>query len=58
MSKPKLRLISISYALKVEKLLNSEKKMSILSAGGVLRNKKLQKGSVLPLVSKTNIGNK
>lgn len=58
MSKPKLRLIALSYALKIENLLNSKKKLSILSAGGVLRNKKLQKGSVLTLVNKKNVGNK
>jgi hypothetical protein len=49
--KPKIRLVALSYALKVEKLLNSRKKLAILSGGGVLRNKKLQRGSTLPLLA-------
>ena len=35
----------------MEKVLNSKKKMAILSTGGVLRNKKLQKGSTLSLLA-------
>lgn len=51
--KPKIRLVTLSYALKAEQLLNSKKKLAILSGGGVLRNKKLQKGSTLTLVPTT-----
>jgi hypothetical protein len=32
-------------------LINSKKKLAILSNGGVFKNKKLQKGSTLPLFS-------
>lgn len=42
----------------MEKLVNSKKKLAILSSGGVLRNKKLQKGSTLPLLNSANINNK
>jgi hypothetical protein len=51
LSKPKIKLLALSYAYKMQKLLNSKKKLLILSGGGVLRNKKLQKGSTLPLIS-------
>lgn len=50
-SKPKLRLITLSYAAKMNGLINSKKKLAILSNGGVFKNKKLQKGSTLPLFS-------
>ena len=33
----------------MEKLIDSEKKLKILTGGGVYRNKKLQMGSILPL---------
>lgn len=56
MSKSKIRLAAISYALKMESLLNSKKKLAILSSGGVFKNKKLQKGSTLPLFS-ANLSN-
>ena len=35
----------------MEKFLNSKKKLAILSTGGVLRNKKLQKGSTLSFLA-------
>jgi len=50
-SKPKLRLITLSYTAKMNGLINSKKKLAILSNGGVFKNKKLQKGSTLPLFS-------
>jgi hypothetical protein len=46
-----MRLIATSYALKFKSNINSKKKLAILGGGGVLRNKKLQKGSTLPLFS-------
>lgn len=51
MAKSKIRLAALSYALKMDTLLNSKKKLAILSSGGVFKNKKLQKGSTLPLIS-------
>jgi hypothetical protein len=39
-------------------LLNSRKKLAILSAGGVLRSKKLQKGSTLSLLANAPAINK
>lgn len=51
LSKPKIRLAAFSYALKAEGILNSKKKLTILSDGGVLRNKKLQKGSTISLLA-------
>jgi hypothetical protein len=50
-SKPKIRLITLSYVSKMNGLINSKKKLAILSNGGVFKNKKLQKGSTLPLFS-------
>jgi hypothetical protein len=50
-SKPKLRVITLSYAAKMNGLINTKKKLAILSNGGVFKNKKLQKGSTLPLFS-------
>jgi len=58
LSKSKIRIAALSYALKLEKLLNSKKKLAILSGGGVLRNKKLQKGSTLPLLTNSLVMNK
>lgn len=49
MAKSRIRLAALSYALKMDTLLNSKKKLAILSSGGVFKNKKLQKGSTLPL---------
>lgn len=49
-TKSKMRLMSLSYSLKFKNNLNSKKKLAILTGGGVLRNKKLQKGSTLPLL--------
>lgn len=37
--------------------MNSKKKLAILSGGGVLRNKKLQKGSTLSLLSNSSMPN-
>jgi hypothetical protein len=53
MAKSKIRLAALSYALKMNSLLNSKKKLAILSSGGVFKNKKLQKGSTLQLISNT-----
>ena len=39
-------------------LLNSPKKLAILSAGGVLRSKKLQKGSTISLLANAPAINK
>jgi hypothetical protein len=44
-----MRLMATSYTLKFKNNVNSKKKLTILAGGGVLRNKKLQKGSMLPL---------
>ena len=51
LSKPKIRMTALSHAFRMEKVLNSKKKLAILSTGGVLRNKKLQKGSTLSLLA-------
>jgi hypothetical protein len=51
LSKSKVKLVTLSYALRMESLLNSYKKLAILSAGGVLRSKKLQKGSTISLLN-------
>lgn len=51
MAKSRIRLAALSYALKMDTLLNSKKKLAILSSGGVFKNKKLQKGSTLPIFS-------
>jgi len=40
--------MTLSYCLKLSDFLNSKIRLAIISGGGVLRNKKLQKGSVLP----------
>lgn len=53
LAKSKVKLVTLWYALRMESLLNSYKKMAILSAGGVLRSKKLQKGSTISLLSDT-----
>ena len=58
LSKPKLRIGALSYALKMQSLLNSKKKIAILSAGGVLRSKKLQKGSTLSMLANAPVINK
>lgn len=58
LSKSKIKLVALSFALKIEKLLGSRKKLAILSSGGVLRSKKLQKGSTLPLLANLPSGNK
>ncbi len=58
LSKQKIRLAALSYSLKMQNLLNSVKKMSILSGGGVLRNKKLSKGSTLSLFANVPLVNK
>ena len=54
-SKPKLRVVALSYALKLNHLLNSSKKLAILSGGGVLRQKKLQKGSNLSFLPPSSL---
>ena len=48
-SKKKCRLMTAAYCLKFGDVLSSSKRISIISGGGVLRNKKLQKGSKLAL---------
>lgn len=58
LSKPKIRLVALAYALRMQSLLNSKKKMAILSGGGVLRSKKLQKGSTLSLLANLSSLNK
>lgn len=40
--------MALSYAYKMEKLVDSENKLKIITGGGVFRNKKLQMGSILP----------
>ncbi len=49
-SAPKAKLLASSYCLKLSELFNTKKKLSLISGGGVIRNKKLQKGSVLPFL--------
>ena len=51
LAKIRVRMAALSYAFKIEQILNSKKKMAILSSGGVLRNKKLQKGSTLSITA-------
>jgi hypothetical protein len=38
--------------------MNSQKKLAILSSGGVFKNKKLQKGSTLSLINNSYTSNK
>jgi hypothetical protein len=57
-SKSKIRLAALSYALKMSNLMNSQKKLAILSSGGVFKNKKLQKGSTLSLTNNSYTNNK
>ena len=45
----KLRINALSYAYKLARFLNSEKRLRVTSGGGVSRKKKLQMGSVVPL---------
>jgi len=58
LSKSKIRLAALSYSLKMSNLMNSQKKLSILSSGGVFKNKKLQKGSTLSFTSNSYTNNK
>lgn len=58
LSKSKIRLAALSYSLKMSNLMNSQKKLSILSSGGVFKNKKLQKGSTLSLTNNSYTNNK
>ncbi len=58
MAKSKIRLASLSYGLKMNNLLNSKNKLSILSNGGVFQDKKLQKGSTLRLLNNISSNNK
>jgi hypothetical protein len=57
-AKSKIRLAALSYALKMSNLMNTQKKLSILSSGGVFKNKKLQKGSTLSLINNSYANNK
>lgn len=58
MAKSKIRLASLSYGLKMNNLLNTKNKLSILSNGGVFHDKKLQKGSTLRLLNNISSNNK
>lgn len=58
LSKSKIRLAALSYSLKMSNLINSQKKLSILSSGGVFKNKKLQKGSTLSLTNNSYTNSK
>lgn len=44
-----MRILAMSYALKLADLFSSEQKMKIMTGGGVYKNKKLQMGSLLYL---------
>jgi hypothetical protein len=43
--------MTASYCFKLADFLNSKHKINIIAGGGVLRNKKLQKGSLLSFVN-------
>ena len=58
LAKSRIRMAALNYAFKMENLLNSKKKMAILSGGGVLRSKKLQKGSTLSILANAPAINK
>ncbi len=58
MAKSKIKLAALSYALKMNNLLDAKKKLSILSNGGVLQEKKLQKGSTIRLLNNIFSNNK
>ena len=55
LSKPKLKLQCLSTALKLSSALHTPKQLAILSSGGAIRNKKLQKGSTLPLLAHSSL---
>lgn len=48
-SRNNLRLLCLSYCVKLDEVLNSKKKLEIISGGGVIRNNKVQKGSLYNL---------
>lgn len=45
-----IKLTALSYAYKLANLLSSAQRVKVITGGGVFRNKKLQMGSVVPLV--------
>lgn len=45
-----VKLTALSYAYKLANLLSSAQRVKVITGGGVFRNKKLQMGSVVPLV--------
>lgn len=49
---------ALSYCYKLSSLLNNPQRIKVITGGGVFRNKKLQMGSVIPLVKKKNSINK
>ena len=51
-------MAALCYTYKLAKLLNNYKRVSIMTGGGVYRNKKLQVGSVLPLCKNKNLCDK
>ena len=50
-SNNKLRVNALSYAYKLARFLNNKKRLRVMTGGGVVRKKKLQMGSVVPLVN-------
>lgn len=51
-------MAALSYCYKLNALLNNPQRIKVITGGGVFRNKKLQMGSVIPLVKKKNSINK
>lgn len=51
-------MAALCYCYKLAKLLNNYKRVSIMTGGGVYRNKKLQIGSVLSLCRNKNLCDK
>lgn len=51
-------MTTLSYCYKLSSILNNPQRIKVITGGGVYRNKKLQMGSVIPLVKKKNSINK